>query len=314
MTKLYEALWSGLLALLPGGEATQPVFPGYVEGEYIYVAPESPGRITAVAVAEGAAVAAGDLLFTLDARLETESLAAAVARAEAAGAALKNMQSGARPEELAVTQATLTQAEADLDLANRTLERSQSLRARNNISDAQVDADRARATSTLARVNQLRAQLAVAGMGGRPAEIAAARANVRAAEAEVRRMEIALSQKQVVAPANGRVERLFYEVGEITVAAPVVSILPDSGRIVRFFVAEEMRATLTPGAELPVTCDGCPAGLFAAFAWISTDPEFTPPIIFSREERSRLVFRAEARLPADSTLLPGQPVTLGPPK
>lgn len=315
MTSVLESLWAGLLALLPGGGPdAPPVYPGYVEGEYVYVAPDTPGRIVSIEVVEGEQVLAGEVLFTLDARLETESLAGALARVGAAGAALANLQTGARPGELAVTQAALAQAEADLELARLTLQRSQNLRARNNIADARVEADLAHANAAKARVGQLRAEMAARQMPARPAEITGAADILKAARAEARRLAILLAQRQVHSPVDGRVERLFYAPGEMSGAAPVLSILPGQGRIVVFFVPQARRAALARDTLLPVTCDGCPAGLTATFSRIASDPEFTPPIIFSREERARLVYRAEARLPRDSTLLPGQPVTVEAPE
>ncbi len=316
MTRLYETLWAGLLAMLPGSDLDlPPVFPGYVEGEYVYVAPESSGRITGISVLEGDQVQVGEILFALDDRLETEAVNAAIARVDAAQAALENLRTGARPDELAVTNAALAQALSSLDLAGKTLERSKSLLARNNISSAQVDIDRAQMTGAQGAVDQLRAELVVQQMPAREGEIALAKANLAAAKSDARRLEIVVQQRTTFAPVNGRIEKLFFVPGELaSPATPVLSILPEQGRIVRFYVPQGQRASLTTGMTLPVTCDGCPTDLTAIFTWIATDPEFTPPIIFSREERGRLVYLAEARLPLDSTLSPGQPVTIELPK
>jgi HlyD family secretion protein len=81
-------------------------------------------------------------------------------------------------------------------------------------------------------------------------------------------------------------------------------------RTVLFFIPQPERAGFAPGDVLALSCDGCPAGLEATVSRLASDPQFTPPIIYSREERQRLVFRAEAEVAGDAGLLPGQPVTL----
>ena len=66
-------------------------------------------------------------------------------------------------------------------------------------------------------------------------------------------------------------------------------------------------STLRLGAELAVRCDGCPPELTAEVSYISDEPEFTPPVIYSVENRQTLVYRVEARPPAGSHILrPGQ--------
>jgi HlyD family secretion protein len=313
LSSLFDMLWAGALALIGASDGPE-VFPGYVEADFVYAMPVTPGRIGTIVVAEGQRVRAGEVLFTLDQAQEAEALAAAEARVAAAEATLVNLQSGARDTDLDVTRAALAAAISAQGLAEREYERARSLRDRNNISDAQVDAERSRSVQAEAEVSRLKAQLAAQQMPARDAELDVARANVALARAEMRRIQLQLEQRVVMAPASGRVERLYYSVGEVTGAGPVLSILPDDGRLVRFFVPQDYRSLFASDVAVPVGCDGCPAGLEARMTWMASEPEFTPPIIFSREERARLVWLAEATLPQDVTLLPGQPVTVGLPQ
>lgn len=312
MSSVFSQLWAGLLALLPGGDAGPMVFPGYVEAGYVLVAPQMPGQIVAIHVAEGDVLAAGAPLFDQDDRLEAAALRAAEARVEMARAQFDNLQTGAREPELEVLRASLAQAEADLELASKTLERSQSLSKTNNIALSQLDADKARVAGLTAHVRQLKAQLAVNQLPGRDGDLAASAANLRAAEAEMQRQHILFDQRRITAPVGGRVEKLYYETGEMAGSGPVLSILPEGERFVRFFVPETLRAELTIGQDLPVTCSACAPGLVARLRRIASQPEFTPPIIYSRDQRGRLVFLAEADLPQSLQLLPGQPVSIGP--
>ena len=92
---------------------------------------------------------------------------------------------------------------------------------------------------------------------------------------------------------------------------PVLSIIqPDRLKVI-FFIPEPQRSSFAIGDNLTLSCDGCPPGLSARTSHMASDPQYTPPILYSRDQRSRLVFRAEATLTGGNSLLPGQPVTLG---
>ena len=105
-------------------------------------------------------------------------------------------------------------------------------------------------------------------------------------------------------------DRLFYTMGEIaTAGTPVVAILPEGALKARFFVPEAERAALAVGQSVSVGCDSCKA-MAATVTYLASEPQTTPPVIYSREERGRLVYLVEARLYAPGTLRPGQPVTV----
>ena len=93
---------------------------------------------------------------------------------------------------------------------------------------------------------------------------------------------------------------------------PVVSILPDDRIKVRFFVPEQEVARYRPGRKVRFSCDGCASGLSARISYVSPRPEFTPPVIFSRDSRDRLVFMVEALPQGPARLMPGLPVDVEP--
>jgi HlyD family secretion protein len=153
----------------------------------------------------------------------------------------------------------------------------------------------------------------VAELPARNAQQVAAEANLAAAEAEAEKARLDLADRTVEAAVAGSVERVYFAPGEMVPAgAPVVSIRPAGELTAHFFVDETARATLALGAHVAVLCDGCPGDLTAEITWMASDPQTTPPVIYSREERARLVFLAKARLVDPGTLLPGQPVTIRP--
>ena len=120
-----------------------------------------------------------------------------------------------------------------------------------------------------------------------------------------------LAQKARRAPQAGLVQDTFFVQGEwVPAGKPVVSLLPPGNIKVRFFVPETVVGQLHTGQGVKVSCDGCAAPIAATVSYISPKSEFTPPVIYSKESRAKLVFMIEA-VPgaADATKLkPGQPL------
>jgi HlyD family secretion protein len=302
----------GLLSVLPGfGHAGPQMWNGYVEEDYSYAAATSAGTIAQIAVKEGQLVKQGDLLFVLDQSQQQAQYDAAKARADAAQATLDNLRTGSRQEEIDVTQASLMKAQADSALAQQNLVRSQDLFARGLEPQAKLDQDKASVKSAQAAVEQLQAQLKVQQLPARDAQQIAAEANLAAAKADADTAKAALENRRVAAPENGRIERLFFKAGEVANAAtPVVSISGSDAMKVLFYVSETDRQRFALGDRLAISCDGCRAELTATVSRFASDPQFTPPIIYSRDERNRLVFLTEATLDQQTGILPGQPVSL----
>lgn len=312
MNEFLAGLMAAVLSVFSPG-ADPAGYSGYLEADYVYVAPVSAGRIVTLDAEEGQVVAAGDTLFTLDASQQKNLLDAAMARVSAARATLENLETGSRSEELDVIKATLAKAEADLAQAQSNLSRSERLVEAGTVPSVRLEQDRTALASAQAQVNQLRAQLAVAELPARNAQQVAAEANLTAAEADAERARQDMDDRTIEAPVAGIVDRVFFRVGEVAgVGVPVISMLPQGPLEVWFFVPEVERAALAVGAEVTVTCDGCADGQAARVTQIASEPQTTPPVIYSREERSRLVYLVKARLETANALKPGQPVTVLP--
>jgi HlyD family secretion protein len=163
-------------------------------------------------------------------------------------------------------------------------------------------------------VSELEARLAVARLPAREGEVRAAEGRLRGAEAAARQAAWRLEKRVLAAPVAGEVADVFRRVGELAgPTVPVVSILPDGGHKLVVYVPETDFATLALGQRLAVGCDSCPPGLTAAITFVSDAPEFTPPVIYSVENRQKLVYRVEARPEGDAPVLrPGQIVDVRP--
>lgn len=309
MKAFLAGLLASLMSLWPGGGAEPAGYVGYLEADYVYVAPASAGRITDIAVAEGQSIKAGTMLFRLDDRQQRALLDAAEAQVASARATLDNLETGGRRQEVDVVRASLSKAQSDLALAQSNLARSEKLLALGTVPAVRVEQDRAARDAAQAQVDQLTAQVDVAELPARNGQQLAAEANLQAAQANARRAGLELADRQTTAPIDGVVDRLFYTRGEMAGTSPVLSILPAGALKARFFVPEADRSALALGENVHVGCDGC-AAMDATITYLAQEPQTTPPVIYSREERGRLVYLVEAELKAPGTLQPGQPVTV----
>jgi HlyD family secretion protein len=297
--------------LLACSEKEAGVFQGYAEGEYVRVASSFAGRLERLHVRRGEEVKVGAPLFALESENEAAQRREAEQRLRAAEAQLANLRKGRRPTELAAIEAQLDQAQAAMKLSQSQLRRSEQLVAQNFISRERLDEARTAYERDRARVEQLRADLATARLAARQDEIRAAQAAVEAAQAALAQAEWRLEQKSVKAPVAGTVADTLFVKGEwVPAGAPVASLLPRENIKVLFFVPEPRLGALRLGQTASVSCDGCPSPIDARVTFISTRAEFTPPVIYSRENRAKLVYLVEARPAPESAmkLHPGQPL------
>lgn len=284
---------------------------GYLEGEYVYVAAPLPGQLTTLDVARGDRVAQGAPLFSLEDAAESASRVEATQRLHAAESRLADLRKGSRPSELAALTAQLAQAHSAVELSQVELARQQRLH------DAQVSSDdaydRARLThqKNLSMADELTARLETAQLGGRADTIAAAEAEASAARAAIQRADWSVTQKTQTAPQAGLIHDTLYRAGEFVAAGrPVIALLPPENMKVRFFVSETIVATLKIGDAVQVTIDGRDSALNAQISYRSTQAEYTPPVLYNRENRAKLTYMIEAVFsPEDARdLHPGQPV------
>lgn len=291
---------------------------GWVEAKLVYVSAPVGGVLTALAAQEGAQVQKGDLLFSLDDLQERLQRLASEAKLAQANAQLQNLQTGRRSVELRVVREQLAQAVAALGLSEANLARGRALVRQEFLSQAGLEALDAAAKRDAARVEELKAQLQSASLAARPDEIEAARAQARYEQANSSLSRWRESQVVQSSPTDAVVVEVLYRKGErVPAERPVVSLLPvpaaNSYRI-RFFVPEPELARVAVGTPVNITCDACKPGLRAKVTYIAPQAEFTPPVIYSRDTRAKLVFLAEATPDPESAALlrQGQPVDVLP--
>jgi len=305
------ALAGCLLALAACSQADQGSIQGYVEGEFVRVSATASGTLDKLAVTRGQGISAGAPLFTLESANETAARREAEDRVSNADASLANLLSGKRPVEVNVVAEQLQQAISARALSASNLARQQKLAQSGFISPSLLDDARTQLARDSAHVAELQAQVQTARLPSRDNEIRAAQANAAAARASLAQADWKLQQRAVPAPATALVFDTYYRPGEwVNAGSAVVSLLPPQNIKLRFYVAESRLGALKPGQKVQISCDACGAPIAAEIRYIATQAEYTPPVLYTRDQRAKLVYLVEAYpAPADAPRLhPGQPV------
>lgn len=264
-----------LLSLALAGAACTPApegaMQGYGEADYVYIASQESGVIAEILVHEGQAVEAGAPVFRL--------------RAERIDLPLQ----GASAQRSALAQA-IEAARAQATLAQNNYQRTSGLFRDGFVARARLDADRAALDAANAQLEEARRQLA-------------------ASNADIGLWRERRSDLAGAAPAAGTIERIYRRVGEVVPAGqPIAALLSPANMKVRFFAPEAMLGRLSLGARVEVSCDGCAETLQGSISFIAREPQFTPPVIYSLDQRTKLVYLVEARLETPDAIRPGVPV------
>ncbi len=314
IVRLLSSVLILLLTTLTLGSCTEKpknYFQGYVEGEYVFVSSPLAGQLEVLAVSRGQDVARGEQLFVLEHEREQAAVSEAEQGVARAQNILADLEKGKRPSEIAALKAKLTQAQTSYELARDELKRRKLLFGQELIPQEEYDRARTEMERTASSVAQLEAELETAKLGARSDLLDAARSDVNKAVYNLRQARWQLEQKTQAAPAAGLVYDTFYREGEfVSGAYPVVSLLPPDHVKIRFFVPESILVRVKAGGKVSFSLDGRNQAVEAVISYISPSAEYTPPVIYSRETRAKLVYMIEAvpEPTAAAELHPGQPV------
>lgn len=290
-----------VLWLMLSGSRREHTLSGYIEGEDLYLASPVAGTVASVSAVEGTRVLSGQQLFTIDPATLAAQQQQRVANVAAAQTQIASAEANVRQAE-----ADVSAAQADADRASQDLARLVSVKRDDSAAVAGKDIDAARAALREANAKVSAAQKTA---DARRAQVEAARAQTAEAKGSQHEAQIRINQLSPAAPVAGRIEDVFFQPGEwVSANQAVVALLPDNKVKVRFYVPEQQLANYTPGRTVHFSCDGCASGLSAVIRYVSPRPEFTPPIIYSRDSRDRLVFMVEAYPVNPANLQPGLPV------
>lgn len=288
-------------------------YQGYVEAEWVRVAVPVSGVLTQLQVVRGGLVERGTPLFQLEQGRELAVRDEALSRLQRAQAQADNLAKGKRPLEIQILLAQRQQVAETLQLSTLTFQREQRLSVDKLIAAHELDIAQHTLARDQARLQELDSQLALAKLGARDDEWAAAQADIKVYQALLAQAEWALAQRTVVAPVAGQVFDTLYAQGEwVNAGSPVVSLLPPTQIKIRFFVAEGELGVWQVGQTVRVGCDGCATEISAVVAYLAPNAEYTPPVLYNRDNRNKLLYLLEARPNAGDAvkLHPGQPLTV----
>jgi HlyD family secretion protein len=174
-----------------------------------------------------------------------------------------------------------------------------------------ADLNQTRATLANAQQSYDRAASLRGTGAGTQANLDAAVSALRVAEARVATSQTRLARRRGFAPVAGTIQQIYFREGEMVPAQrPVLSIMPPGNMKIRFFVPETELPKLAIGDEVRVTCDNCSSDLSAKIYFIATTAEYTPPVIYSLDERDKLVYLIQARPSRPDALRVGQPISV----
>jgi len=232
--------------------------PGYIEGEYTYIASGIAGTLFKLFVNRGQPIKKGDALYQLD----------------------------PQPEQAVVEQARakIQDLKAQVAFFKVQYERQYKLFP---IATSKANLDQAK-TDYESKTEQLAAN-----------------------EAQLIQTKWSLQQKTIYAPVTGLVYDKFYRIGEkVPENHPVLALLAPENIKVLFYIPEALLSQVKLGQDIEFSCDGCKGKKHAVISYISPEAEFTPPVIYNKDTRYKLVYLIRADMPENlaMTFHPGQPI------
>lgn len=286
-------------------------YSGYAEGEFVNLSSTQSGKLDKLFVKRGDHVSIKANLFALECENELLSLKQAQADLSAAESTLRDYRKGERPEEIRVIEAQLSAATANADNAAKQFKRNSELYPANAVSKTQFDDSMALAKTTEAKVKELQNALNVAKLSKRLDQISAQEKRVEQLRSAFKQAQWKVDEKGVKSRYDALVFDTLYREGEfVPQGGIIIRLLPPENIKIRFFVPQNIAESLQVGNNVTITSRSDGKKIPAQITYISTEAEFTPPIIYSNETKEKLTYMIEA-YPQKSyaaQLHPGQPV------
>ena len=224
--------------------------------------------ITEILAERGDFVDRGQVLAKLsDSILSAEKIEAQGA-VEQVRARLDELEAGNRTEEIARAQsrvtnakAAVTQAESNLGLVQKRVERNQTLQAEGAISRDRLDevlnqeqVAKSNLVAAVASLNEARQELAQLKSGSRPQTIAAARAELTQAQGRLQKIEAELANTIITAPSAGIIASRDAQVGQITSNSEQLFSIIQNGRLeLRLQIPETLINQIEIGQNVLIT-------------------------------------------------------------
>ncbi|OGV29730.1 MAG: hypothetical protein A3E88_04075 [Legionellales bacterium RIFCSPHIGHO2_12_FULL_35_11] len=286
-------------------------YQGYISATNIYLSSEFAGKLDGLMVKKGDKVKKGDLLFKLSSKPQIFNLNETKAILNQAHSTLADLKKPKRIQALKSIEAKIAQNDAQISLASIRVKRNQTLFDKHVLAKDNLDLAREHLNELLAKKDQITADLELAKLGARSDIINAEESHVKSLETKVNSIRWEIAEKSVYAPDDGFIFDTYFTESEFVPSArPVLSLLTKINIFIEFFVPLREVEHLHVGniVQYNYLADG---NVYEAkISYISPEAEFMPPLIYSRENMDKLVFRLKALPMNNDKLMPGLPVTI----
>ncbi|MDP3562765.1 MAG: HlyD family efflux transporter periplasmic adaptor subunit [Legionellaceae bacterium] len=286
-------------------------YQGYIEGENIYLESQFPGKLMKMFVSRGSKVKKGDLLFVLDPKPQRFLLDEAGALYVQGHAILADLKKPKRQPELDTIKAQIAQANAQLALAELRVKRNTTLYSKHVLDKDSLDATVEHLNEIKAVKSQFESHLALAELGARQDQITAQEAQMTMLGAKMKAAQWQAQEKRITAPTDGVIYDIYYRKGEYVVGTkPMAALLAPQNIYIEFFVPLDGMKNLKIGQKIGFSYENDTKLNPAVITYVSPEAEYMPPLVYSRENSDKIVFRVKAKTKPTERLLPGQPVVI----
>ncbi len=284
-------------------------FSGYTDTLYVYLSSPTFGYVNQKLVNRGQPFKKGELLLSLDLEPELSQLNGAKALVSQAEKMLLDLKRPRRRPERAAIQNQIRQVQASIDRVTLFYNRILKLSQKQFVAQDTIDTNRKMIEELRFQKKALEENLKLAKLGARSAQIMAQRKAVTAAQAKIHEFNWYISHKQLIAPADGYVFDVFYNLGDFVPAQkPIMSVVLPENNYVEFFVSAKDMHYLSLNQTITYQYFNDKTRYPASIFYISQTVEYMPPILFTQKYQEELVFRIRAKPLADQRFILGQPI------
>lgn len=299
-----------LLTLFKGDDNVFKVS-GTIEAREVDISPKLAGRIEAIYADEGDKIKKGELLLQMDDQQLKIQVERAIAAQKAADETLRDLEAGARKEEIASATASLEAADATYKKSYDDQKRAEELfkegaASKDFLEKAGLQLDTAKTNRDMAKE-----KLDLLKAGSRINVIEGAKYAVLQAKHSVDELMLMQTDSRTFSPIDGVVTLRSAEPGEVVASGtPVLTVINPADCYVRIYISEKVLAQVSIGQEVQVFTDSFPDKSFKGkLTYISSEAEFTPRNIQTQDERVKLVYSAKVMIENDDLMFkPGMPV------
>jgi len=288
----------------------QDNYQGYAESELVFIASPSAGQLIDLTIQRGQRVSKGQRLFTLDKNPQLIDKRQREAQVEQNKFLYLDSKKPQRQPKQDAIKAQFEQIKADIVLAKLRVFRNKQLYRQAAVDKDRLDQAIALLKKDEAILKQYQANYTLALLGDRVDKINALYQQLLSAKESLALASWQLEQKSQNAPVDGIVFDTYYRAGEyVNATKPVLSLLSSQYLDILFFIPVPSLDKIKVGQRVTLLCEGCSTEQGRIY-YIAPQAEYTPPLVYSRQNNPKLVFKVRIKPDNPEHFQSGQPVVV----